>query len=307
MPGSLAAQPLAAAYQTTVTISVPSEAVINGIDYSPSGSGSYEINGAMTLFLGNNDSANADTWFVEYVELDGSITFDGFRTDDEADVTGTVTIPSGGFWFSNDVEFSLSENDFLDNPGFPIWDEVELTFTSITVSEDGDSWALGEGDWYLDIGEGSVTLDINSMTVEYDGSTYKLEDTEIYAQFGVSEPAALAAAQPLADPEVTNFQFSGIEADNGTFYHPELGVIYFSGDLTETDPPGDITEGELNFYDAATDGDSVFFIYFGYDELYNEGEGATVYELNMDTEEYFEIGYFIDGTFIPDATAPGLG
>ena len=40
MPGSLAAQPLAAAYQTTVTISVPSEAVINGIDYSPSGSGS---------------------------------------------------------------------------------------------------------------------------------------------------------------------------------------------------------------------------------------------------------------------------
>lgn len=51
----------------------------------------------------------------------------------------------------------------------------------------------------------------------------------------------------------------------------------------------------------------MFYIYFGYDEAYNAGEGATVYELNVDVGGYSEIGYFIDGTFVPDPSAPPLG
>ena len=153
----------------------------------------------------------------------------------------------------------------------------------------------------------SVTLDIYSQTVENDGDTYKLEDTSLYVQFGALVRSGLSVAEPLVVPEETNFLISGIDALNGAFYHPVLGLIYFAGDLTEESPPDDLTSGELNFYDGADEINAVFHVYFGYDAAYNGGEGATVYELGMDNEDYTEIGYFIDGTFVPDPSAPPLG
>ena len=311
IPTALSAQPLIAwDFTTTVILPVPDGAIIYGSEYSPMGTGTADINGTLTMLVGNSDSAAADTWYVISAELDGSIEFDAFRTEEGPDLTGTATVPYARFYFEGPAEFSASAGNFTDtpdNPGTIVWQEVEMTFTSITVSDEGDSWTLGEGDWSMEISPGiSVDLDINSQTVEYDGSTYKLEDTNLFVEFSESAPTALEAAVPLAGSQTT-FYITGIGEDCGIFYHPVLGVIYFSGELTEMEPPGDITEGELNFFDDVTEGLSLFYIYFGYDETYNEGEGATVYELNMDTEEYSEIGYFIDGTFIPDPGAPPLG
>lgn len=305
-PRTIAADPQPVKYNTTVTIQVPNDAVYYGSDYdSKYGTGTAEISGSMTLYLDSWISATADTWYVDYAQLDGSIVFNDFRAGEEPDITGTVTISDSVFYFSGEADFSISGGEFLDDPGLPIWDEVELTFDEITVSDEGDSWNLGEGDCYLDIEEDSVTLDIYSMTVGYDGSTYKLEDTEVYVEFDEIEPEPAAIPQAVTT-EQTIIEFQGTKTNNGTFYHPELGVIYFSGELTEEDPPGDLVEGELNFYDAAGEGDSQFYIYFGFDSEYGKN-GATVYELNLDTEEFSEIGYFIDGTFIPDPSAPPLG
>lgn len=310
-PASLSAQPLVAyAFTMTVILPVPDEAIIYGDEYGPMGSGTADINGTLTMLVGNSVSALADTWYVVNGKLDGSLDFDGFRTEEGPDISGTATVPYASFYFDGPAEFSASAGNFTDtpdNPGTIVWQEVEMTFTNITVSDEGESWSLGEGDWYMEISPGSsVSLDIYSQTVEYDGSTYKLEDTNLFVQFNESVPVALEAAVPLADPSQTTFYITGIGEDCGIFYHPVLGVIYFSGELTEEDPPGDITGGELNFFDAVTEGTSLFYIYFGYDYDYLP-DGATVYELNMDTEEYFEIGYFIDGTFIEDPSAPSLG
>jgi hypothetical protein len=297
---SLSAKPLVVyAETTTVTIPFPPEAVYDGADYDDVGTGSLDLNGDLTLYLGTY-SAGADTWEIAYAEMDGSIVFNNFRVDDGPAVTGRVTVPFAQFQFSGEALFEMSSMSIPDDPGFPIWQLLQMTFTNITVSDGGESWSLGEGDWEMEVlFDSYVSLDINSMTVEYQGDTYKLEDTNLYVESG--------EVVPLAVGSWTDYTISGVDADNGTFYHPELGVIYFSGDLNEEDPPGDITGGELNFYDAANEGNSQFFIYFGYDEAYNDGEGATVYELNMDTEEYYEIGYFIDGTFIEDPSAPSLG
>jgi len=295
---SLSAKPLVVyAETTTVTIALPPEAVYHGADYDDFyGTGSLDLNGDLTLHLGTY-SAGADTWEIAYAEMDGSIVFDNFRVDDGPAVTGRVTVPFAQFQFSGEALFEMSSMSIPDDPGFPIWQLLQMTFTNITVSDGGESWSLGEGDWEMEVlFDSYVSLDINSMTVKYQGDTYKLEDTNLYVESG--------EVVPLAVGSYTDYTISGIDAENGTFYHPELGVIYFSGYVYEENPPGDIIEGELNFYDAANEGISQFFIYFGYDEAYNGGEGATVYELNMDTEEYYEIGYFIDGTFIKDPSAP---
>jgi len=303
---TLSAQPLAPGATTTVTIPVPPQAVYGGSAYDGTyGTGTADLNGSLTLYL-SAESALANTWSVISGELNGSIVFDNFRTEEGPGISGTVTVPSSTFYFSGEALFEMSTMSIPSDPGFPVWQELEMTFTNIAVSEDQDSWSLGEGDWYLQKAGDSVTLDIYSVTVEYDGSTYKLEDTELNVQAGMV-PAALGAAQPLiVVPDTINFQFSGITTSNGTFYHPDLGVTYFSGDLTESDPPGDLTSGTLSFYDGADEANLLFNVYFGYDETYNEGQGATFYNLYMNTEEYFEKGYFIDGSFIMDANAPTL-
>ncbi len=307
MMKSLAAEPLVASALTTVTIPVPGDAIIYGADYSEAGTGTADLNGTLTLFLGA-ESADAATWDIIDGEIDGSIVFAGVRTDDGPTLSGRVTVPYGAFFFVDDGQINILSGEFTEDPGPPVWTEVEMTFSNLTVSEGDESWSLGEGDWYLQNAPGSeASLDIYSMTVEYDSSTYKLEETNVTVGFSSGEPEALAA-ESLAEPSSqTQISVSGTdETDNGTFYHPELGVIYFSGDIYETDPPDDITSGHLEFYDAAVDGDAQFDVFFSYDYSDNIYAPATFYNIFMSTEMYSERGYFIDGSFVQSDLAPWL-
>lgn len=300
---SLPAQPQVADFTTTVTIDVPPEAVYYGSDYNEIyGTGTADINGSMTMLLGNNIAADANTWFIVEVELAGSIHFSDFRMDDGPDISGTVTIPYGLFTFSGDAGFLMSTMSIPDDPGFPIWEEVEMTFTNLSLSEDGDDWSLGEGEWVLSVVPGSsATLDIVSLTVGYQGDTYKLETTRVGVTF--SEIVPLVVAEPtVLVTEVTDITITGFEYKAGTLYHPQLGYIDFGGTLHEEDPPGDLTAGSLSFYNDV--GATQFTIYFGYDDTANIYAPATFYNLYMYTEEYAERGYFIDGEFIPSDLAP---
>ena len=294
-PNGLSAQPLADPFNTVVTVPVPGDAVIEGSEYGSGGSGTARITGEMTLYLHNSYSAVADTWYIAEAELNGEIVFTGYNIEEgEPAITGTVTVPSGFFWFSNEgVQFSLSEGDFLDNPGFPIWSEVTMAFTEIDLAEGSDLWTLGEGDWDLQIELGyGASLDINSMTVEYESQTYKLEDTNVTVTFG--------DIRQIIEPDSTSIQISGTgENENGTFYHPTLGVTYFSGLLLEQDPPGEIVNGALSFYDAPTQETELFYVEFEYDEL----EGATAYCIYIIEGGIYQYGYFVDGAFVPDVSA----
>ena len=280
--------PIPGYWETVVTVPVPDEAVYYGADFE--GGGTLEINGTMTLALYNTTSAVADTWYIDEVELDGEIVFDEFNFDlDDPSLTGTVTIPYGLFEFSNDdVPFILSQGNFDDDPGFPLWYEVEMTFTELELSEDGDSWTLGEGDWYIEyLPETGVSLDIFSMTVGYEGKAYKLEDTNVTVLFGEGEETILVAGTE--------------DNDNGAFYHYDLGKIWFSGFVVESESVDAITDGSITFYDAANEGTALFFVDFAYDEL----EGETAYHLYMNEGSFEEYGYFIDGSFEPDPGASG--
>jgi len=280
---SISAQPLGPIATTTVVIPVPEEAIYYGADYGEDGTGSARILGTMTLYL-SAVSAEADTWEIDEGELDGSIVFDGFRPDDGPTLTGTVTVSYGAFYFTGEALFSMSLNGIPDDPGFVAWTEVDLTFSELTASEGGDSWSLGEGDWHMEIGEGTVDLDINSMTVEYEGSTYKLEDTNVFVEMGESE---------------TGISLAGTTYELGAFYHHDLGKIWFYGETLETDPPDDIVSGTLEFYDEPVSGDLLFDVEFEYDD----SEGATAYRIRVFDESYTEYGYYVDGAFIPDPSA----
>ena len=298
VPGALSAQPLAPNFNTTVTIPVPSGAVYDGSDYdSTYGTGTADINGSMLLYLNNTISATADTWNVIDGELDGSIVFNDFRAGEGPDISGTVTVPYATFEFSGDASFLMSTMEIIDDPGFPVWAELDITFTNITVSDEGESWSLGEGEWNMEISPGiSVNLDIYSQSVKYEGSTYKLEDTRLYVEFGEYIPLAIPTVY------TTDITISGIDYKAGTFYHPELGVLEFGGIIHEEDPPGDITNGSLTFYN--TSGLTLYSIFFGYDDSVNTYAPATYYNLNMSVDAYTERGYYIDGTFIPSDLAP---
>lgn len=297
----LAAQPLVADFTTTVTIPVPPEAVYNGSDYdSKSGTGTADIDGSMTMLLGNNVAADANTWFIVEVELDGSILFDTFSTGDDPSITGRVTIPYGLFDFSGDANFSMSTMEIIDDPGFPVWQELEMTFTKISVADDGESWSLGEGDWIMSILPGSsVNLDINSLTVKYEGKTYKLEDTRLDVE--LSEIIPLIILPPTT--ERTDITITGIDYKAGTFFHHDLGEIQFAGTLREEDPPDDIVQGGLTFY--STMGETLYNIFFAYDKNQGNQAPATFYNLYIGGD-YFEKGYYIDGSFIEDNTAPTI-
>jgi hypothetical protein len=297
----LAAQPQAAyTYTTRLLIPVPAEAVIDGSDYSGGGAGTAELGGTLNLFMGNNISADADTWTIIDVEHVGTIAFDGFRVDEGPALDGTVTVSSGIFIFSGIADYSVYQANFVSDPGFPLWQAVDMTFTNVTLSEGGESWSLGEGDWSMEISLGNwVDIDINSQTVEYDGSTYKVEDTNLYVEFSEMIPAAIP--QIVVPVDETSITISGTVSDNGAFYHPVLGLIYFSGSIYEEDPPDEIVSGVLNFYDDPSfSGNLLFSVYFGWDIVVED----TVYNIFMDG--YSERGYFVDGTFMQDDTAPWL-
>ena len=172
--------------------------------------------------MGNNIASDADTWTIIEVEHAGTIAFDGFRVDEGPALTGTVTVSSGLFTFSGIPEYSVSQADFLNDPGFPIWQVVDMTFTEITLSEGSESWSLGEGDWSMEISLGDwVDIDIN----------YKIEDTNLYVEFSNSIPAAVP--QIVIPVDQTFIGLSGIDSDNGAFYHPELGLIYYTASIRD--------------------------------------------------------------------------
>ena len=310
-PTALSAVPLVG-WSTSITIPVPAEAVIYGADYGMGGSGSADINGTMTLFLSNVISEFANTWNVDYGVLDGSIIFNNYSIDGEVALNGKATVPYGNFAFSGEAEFSMSDNDFTGDPGLPVWGEVELTFTNIQASVEGESWSLGEGEWGLEeISPGSgAGIYIVSMTVKYEGSTYKLEDTYIEVDISSDAIEAPGAVVPqgiiIIPTETTTVIISGTELENGLFYHPDLGKVWFSGTIYDNDPPDAVTGGSLTFYDAATEANSFFDVFFGYDGTYNSNEGATFYNLHHFVERYFEKGYIINGTFTPDENAPTI-
>lgn len=298
---SLSVQPLAdPVHITTVTIPVPAEAVYDGSDYDGTfGTGTADLNGSLTLNLGNNIAADANTWFVIDGELDGSIVFDDFRVEEGPAITGKITVPYSVFQFSGDANFLMSTMSIPDDPGFIVWQDMDITFTNITVSEEGDSWSLGEGDWSMMITPGSsVDLDINSMTVKYDGSTYKLEDTNLYVEFSEIVPLV------IENDTQTDITIAGIGYKAGAFYHPDLGRIWFLGTLHEESPPGDITDGTLTFSDDM--GATLFNVYFGYDDTVNTYAPATFYNLYLSMVMYSERGYYVDGSFIPDDNAPWI-
>jgi hypothetical protein len=285
VPNALNAQPLDLVAQTTVTVPVPDFAIIYGSDYGEAGTGTADLNGTLTLYLGSED-AEAATWYIIEGELDGSVVFDGFTTDGGPAISGEVTIPYGLFEFAEDnSRINIDTGEWLDDPGPPVWLEVEMTFANLTVDDGEYSWALGEGVWYLENNPGvSASLDIDTMAVQGEGNTYKLEDTNILV---------VPAGETGREIEIAG---TG-EIPNGTFYHPDLGVIYFQGTLIEEDEDG-IVDGLLQFYDAVEEGSLVFTIQFEWDD-----DGSmTAYWLYFDDDSYDEFGYY-DGSFTPDEAA----
>lgn len=282
---AISAQPQAWTFETTMVMPLPAEAMLYGSDYDEAGTGTGDLNGTLTLTLGSED-AEATTWYIDHGELNGNIVFDGFTPDGGPTVSGKVTIPSGTFYFAGaDVGVDIGTGEWLNEPDVLVWLEVDMTFSNLTVTDEGDSWSLGQGILYLKNNPGiAASLDIESQTIEYDGDTYKVEDTNLYVDI---------------EEGYVVFSISGTGIDeNGTFYHPVLGVTWMSGAIAETDAEG-IVEGELYFYDAVTEGNLVFTILFVWDDV----EGATAYWIDLEDGSYDEFGYYVDGTFVEDASA----
>jgi len=282
---ALEARPQAMAFETTITIPVPADAVIQGSEYdSTYGTGTADLNGTLTIYLGSDD-AEAATWYILEGVLNGNIVFDDFSPEGEPTISGKVTVPYGKFYFYEEgVGINLNTSEWTGDPGPPVWLEVEMTFSNLTVTDSDGSWYLGEGDWYLEnVPNVTASLDINSLTVEYDGNTYKLEDTNVFVDIGEGSNEISIAGTGLIE--------------NGTFYHPDLGVIYFSGGLIDAGDGG-IVDGLLEFYDAAVEGTLIFTVEFEWDD----SEGATAYWIYFEDGSYDEFGYY-DGSFTPDPGA----
>jgi len=201
---------------------------------------------------------------------------------------------------------AFNPSRILDDPGFIAWTEVDLTFTNLTASVEGDSWSLGEGEWSIAVGEGGADIDIISMTVGYEGSAYKLEDTNIQVMNSDMVPTALAA-EPLGPPPPTSrttITIMGIDYKAGVFYHPGLGKIWFRGTIVEDSPPDAITGNSLEFSGDA--GQVLFNVYFDYDYSSNIYAPETYYNIFMSTVMYSERGYIVEGEFIQSDLAPWI-
>lgn len=290
VPTSLAVQSLsvvpleAYAATTTVTIPVPAEAILYGNSYSEAGTGAADLNGSLTLYLGA-DSAEAATWYVTRGSLNGSIVYSGFSTDSGPTMTGTVSVSDGGFYFYGSGQFDMPSMSFLDDPGDIVWNNYgDLTFSNIAVSYGSDSWSLGQGDWRIDVAAGSgLEIDIYSMTVEYAGSTYRYENT-------------------YQDYSRTSRSFSGpyVDIPHATFYHPVLGKIWLSANLTINGSIDEISTGLLSFYDAVDGEISLFDVHYAYDAAYNNNEGANTYYIDG-PGDFEETGHIVEGVYTPDS------
>jgi len=289
VPTALAAGAVPLGAYTTLTIPVPPDAVIDGEGYNMGGSGTATLKGTMTLYV-NAASAESNTWNVEYGVLHGSIVFNGFSVNGGPTLTGTVTVPDGGFYFSGEAVYSLSDGNFTSDPGLPMWSEVAMTFTNLTVSTGDDSWSLGEGDWFMELspGEGAYIY-INSMTVLYDGSAYKLEDAQLTIN--------------LYPGEGTEYDIAGDSNDYATFYHPALGKVWFDASVGVGEATGEIDFGGAGFYDGPSELDNQLVeVEFTWDDGYGDS-GATAYWIGVYLEEVDLYGYIVDGVYTPDPDA----
>jgi len=278
---SLAVEPLVAFFYTFVTIPIPSEAVIDGADFG--GEGTVTLAGTLTLEL-HSLSGIADTWTVIGSEMAGRFIFDGYTNGEGGQtVTGTMFVGHGNFDFSNSpVDFSMAAQDFLDDPGFPVFDYIEYTFNSLIVTDGEDSCQVGDGEFIIDMGEGLI-LEIYKVTVAGDGETLKIEDTTVEIVFG--------------DGDIITI--SGLGEDTyGTFYDHTLGWIYFNADFIEEDPPGDVTSG---YMELSTDGvgpDSYFYIQYNVDD-------GSYYNLYV-SDSLVEKGWWVNWELTPDPAAPTI-
>ena len=309
--GEVWADPLSAEpqfYGFTTFVTIPFSKTIQGSLYSNDGSGSADVSGTLVLFLGS-DSDTAATWDVVEADFEGTVTLNSFDgMGDGLAASGVLTISEAEFLYENNPTININTGDWVVGPQPDTFymDAAFVTFTDITVTADGDSWSLGEGEWYVTSNTeliGTIDIELTSMTVGYEGQTYKLEDA--FVQVTKTNPAAAESAQvqPLETiPVVTtrvDISVTGYPGSTAVFYHPTLGYVYFESDIRYETPPGDITGGSIALY---VSGDSkVCTIYFGYDGL----AGSAFYNLyEQSPGTYGEKGYIIDGIMTPDPSAP---
>lgn len=285
-----AAQPLVAYDGTFVTIQIPSDAVIDGAYLG--GDGTMTLAGTVTMWV-QEVSAGAVTWTVTDAVMNGTVTFDGYYNGAgsvEEQLTGTVTVTDTDIVFSNDpVEFPLADigsiQDYID---FPIFTDVAITFTHLTVGTGADSYSLGEGDLEFALGEFDVEVYINTLTVSFGGETYKIVDGLIYVAFG---------------PDGVDIMIGGIDIDSdyATVYHPTLGMFYFYASFFEDDLVGDITSGNFEISEDGSTSIAEFIV------EYDEEIWGTYYNLLVDGEDNpVEKGYLLDWEFIPDPAVPDI-
>ena len=282
----LAAQPLALGPGTTVLMPIPSDVVIYGADLG--GGGTLTLAGTVSLWV-EDLSAGGMTWTVTDATMNGSVTFDEYYNgSDGPEITGTVTVTDTTVIFSNSpVEYSMVTQDFLGDPGFPMFTDVAITFSSLNVGTGVDSYSLGEGDMEFTLDSSFVDLVIISLTAEDDDESYKIEDGQVYVSFG---------------PSGEDITIDGYVGDYATVYHSTLGKFYFYADFTEEDPPGDITTGYFEVSEDGVSADAQFYV----DYTLIDG---TYYNAYMDLGsgwEMIEKGYLLDWEFIPDPSAPTL-
>jgi hypothetical protein len=292
---SLAAQPLVAYDGTYVTVQIPSGAVIDGAAMG-GGDGTMTLAGTITMWV-EDRSAGGTTWTISTstanATMNGTVKFNGYYNGiggPEEMITGTVTVADTSLEFSNaPIEFPSADigsvlEDYVE---LPIFTDIAITFTHLTVGTGSDSYSLGEGDMEFTLAPPYIDLNIYSLTAEGGGESYHLEDTNVYVEF-------------ISDGDDITVQ--GIESDYATVFHPTLGQFYFYAELTEEDPPGDITSGYLEISEDGVD--SKFRFYVDYDDIY-----GTYYNSFTDGgggDVLVEKGYLTDWEFIPNAGAPDI-
>jgi hypothetical protein len=277
---SLSAEPLAEYFYTNVAVAIPSDAVIDGIDFG--GEGTVQLAGTLTLEL-YSTSAVANTWMIDGAEMAGQFIFDGYSNETGGwTVTGTMDVSLGYLEFSNpEAEFYM-DNPSLDNVGYPMFSYIEYTFDSLTVADGEDSYQVGDADLVLEMGEG-ILLTVNKATVSGDGEEYKIVDT------------TLEVASADGD---TIYIYGLDEAFFGTIYDFTHGWIYFNAEISEASSEMDWVYGTI---ELSTDGETTdATIYLDYDEELDSYYNAFIGAVEIGR------GWWVDWELIPDAGAPTI-
>ena len=283
------AAPLAPGYDGTyVIMQIPSDAIIDGADLG-GGGGTMTLAGSILMWV-EDRSAGGATWTIANATMNGSITFNGYYNgmgSTEEQLTGTVSVSDTSVVFSNDpVEIPLADIgpaivNYID---FPIFTDVAITFTHLTVGTGADSYSLGEGDMEITLGVGYVDVIVNSLAAEGGGESVKLEDSQVYVLFG---------------PGGADITIEGDVDYYATVYHSTLGKFYFHAAIIEDDTVGDIVSGSL---EVSEDG-IVEDFYF---DLALDSADRTFYNSFTFGGTLVEKGWLDDWEFIPDAGAPDI-